>query len=141
MFGLVHRYAPESVRARGGLTLLFSSVALVCLGIAFVTHGLTVPLTVGVGGAALALAFTLGLGLAKQAEAAPEAANPAWTPEREVDTDADPVQTLQQRYAEGEVDDEEFERRMDRLLESGTHRSEPVGEREASDRTVERATE
>lgn len=140
MFGLVHRYAPESARARTALALLSSLMAAVCLTFVFVTHGLIVQLLVGIGAIAVALAVTLGFGLMKQAEAAPDAANPAFEPETRTESDADPVETLQQRYAEGEVTDDEFERRMDRLLDS-REQSEARSEREESSETVERATE
>jgi len=33
-------------------------------------------------------------------------------------SDEDPVETLRRRYATGEIDDTEFERRLDRLLET-----------------------
>lgn len=47
------------------------------------------------------------------------------------DEDADPVATLQERYANGEITSEEFESRMDRILES---------EQQVSDADVDRET-
>ncbi|WP_418285956.1 SHOCT domain-containing protein [Halorubrum sp. DTA46] len=40
------------------------------------------------------------------------------TEESAVTTDADPLETLRERYATGEIGEEEFERRLDRLLET-----------------------
>jgi len=113
----VHRAAPESARGRGLLTLLSSSVAAVCFGAVLFLHGTIVPFLVAVGGIAVVIAFVLGYGLTRQAAAAPEEANPAARRSRP-DDETDPVTTLQQRYAEGELTDEEFERRMERLMES-----------------------
>lgn len=42
----------------------------------------------------------------------------------------DPVETLKRRYAAGEIDDEEFDRRMDQLVEDGTATD---GERDGSE--------
>lgn len=36
----------------------------------------------------------------------------------DTDAEGDPVERLKRRYAEGEVSDEEFERRLDRLLDA-----------------------
>ena len=54
---------------------------------------------------------------------------------QEVDeSHGDPLSILEARYAEGKIDDAEFERRLDRLLEIGTARSrdEPESERPES---------
>ncbi|MBP1988384.1 SHOCT domain-containing protein [Halolamina salifodinae] len=125
MYELVHRYAPSSVRVRTVLAALLSVVAVlgaVGTSIAGTPPSAVLAVLVAVGAAALAV--TLGNGLVKQAEAAPREANPARrrrTTEAEADTA--PVETLQQRYAEGELTDEEFEERMDRLLDSGARPS------------------
>lgn len=50
-----------------------------------------------------------------------------------------PVATLRERYATGEIDDAEFERRLDRLLETEELQSEldrQVGERRTDDSPV-----
>ena len=125
MYQLVHRFAPTSARLRAVLAALLSTVAV--LGAAGTTiagsiAAATFAVLVTVATAAVAVA--LGYGLVNQAEAAPEEANPAWQPSTtESEADADPIATLQQRYAEGELTDEEFERRMERLLDSGERSS------------------
>lgn len=43
-------------------------------------------------------------------------------------TETDPVETLKRRYAAGELSDEEFERRLDQLMDAGAER--PATERE-----------
>jgi len=54
-----------------------------------------------------------------------------------VEADEDPVETLKRRYAEGELTDEEFERKLERLLE--TERIDrPGGDRTAQERERER---
>ena len=46
-------------------------------------------------------------------------------------TEEDPVATLRRRYATGEIDEREFERRLDRLLET----EELSGDRSTTERT------
>lgn len=138
MYDLVHRAAPESARARSLLTLVFGVVAVCCTALVFTMHGLAVPLSVVIGGLAAVLALVIGHGLTAQAEAAPDEENPAFLPERvDASSDADPIGTLQQRYAEGELTDEEFEARMDRLIESGAGPSRSTDESE-KERAFER---
>lgn len=133
----VHRAAPESARGRGLLTLLSSSVAVVCFAAVFFIHGPIVPVLVGLGAVTIVVALVLGRGLTTQAAAAPEEANPAISRRRPVDDAPDPIATLQQRYAEGELTDSAFEERMDRLLESGAERESDSG-RNRRERAFER---
>ncbi|RDI72480.1 SHOCT domain-containing protein [Halopelagius longus] len=68
-------------------------------------------------GVAFCLAsYHLARGVAEQAEAAPPEADPT-RDAREAAADDDPVSELRARYARGELDDEEFDRRVERLLE------------------------
>lgn len=53
-------------------------------------------------------------------------------------TDETPLETLRRRYAEGELTDEQFERKLERLLETET--LEDVEERAARERLRERET-
>lgn len=136
----LHDHVPESPRSR--LALALTTVAV---GAPFAVWGLIAVLSGAgpvlivwtvllLGGAMAAAGVRLGLGLAEQAAAAPRAANPAASP----DTD-DPVQRLRDRYAAGEVSDEEFERRMERLVE--TDPDSPSARSVASDgRSTESAT-
>ena len=119
MSDLVHRVAPSSARARMLLTVL--AVGTAVLGVFFTAMAGSMPavvISVLFTIAAAYLAFSLGSGLATQAAAAPEEANPAVSDRTDDRSEADPISTLQQRYAEGELTDEEFERRMERLMES-----------------------
>lgn len=87
--------------------------------------------------AAAGLAVSLGSGLVEQAAAAPDDENPAASGSSASTAASDPIATLQQRYAAGELTDAEFEERMDRLLESGARTDEGRG----SDREREPAFE
>ncbi|MFC7097301.1 SHOCT domain-containing protein [Halobaculum marinum] len=54
------------------------------------------------------------------------------------EADADPVERLKRRYADGEVSDEEFERRIDRLLDADSRfEAGEVDGNEAGDRLRE----
>jgi len=137
MSDLVHRLAPSSPRVRIVLTgalLVASIVGVISTAMAGSTPAivLAVLFTLGTAG----LAASLGSGLAEQAAAAPDDANPAASAPSTAEQEPDPIGTLQQRYAAGELTDSEFEARMDRLLESGARPEERSGrERE---RVVER---
>jgi uncharacterized membrane protein len=130
VYELVHRAVPKSTRLRAALSHLFGLGAATCLALIFVTGGLVVLMSAGVGLLFTALSLTLAAGLVEQAEAAPDDANPAWRPPVSAESDADPIETLKQRYAEGELTDEEFERRMERLMESDARTDERGGEDE-----------
>lgn len=123
----LHDYVPESPRARLAVTLLAVGVGFPIAGWGLV--GLLfgagplgiVSLMILSGGLATAAGVRVGQGLAEQAAAAPRSANPA------VSADADdPVERLRERYADGEITDEEFERRMERLVETEDRRSREV---------------
>ena len=55
----------------------------------------------------------------------------------EAETEVDPVTTLQERYAAGELDEAEFERRLDRLI-AANERAERAGV-ETDELSLERA--
>lgn len=132
----VHRYAPRSPLVRVLLALVGVVVALLTTVIGLhwlvrMVYGgyglfswgwLTVPGVLG-----LVAVYYLARGVADQAAAAPAEANPARGRHRDGADAADPVRVLQERYARGEVDDEQFESRMERLLESDARTSERGG--------------
>ena len=125
MSDLVHRVAPSSARARlilAGALLVVSIVGVLATAMAGSTPAivLAVLFTLTTAG----LAVSLGSGLVEQAEAAPTDANPAASEPSTATGAADPITTLQQRYAAGELSDAAFEERMDRLLESGARGDE-----------------
>ena len=126
----VHRVAPSSARARMILTaalLVAAMIGVLSTSMAGSTPAivLAVLFTVATAG----LAVSLGRGLVGQADAAPREANPAASEPSSVEETADPVTTLKQRYAEGELTDAEFEERMDRLLDSDGRSSTARAER------------
>lgn len=130
MGDLVHRYAPAQPGARFAMGVTSGAVGVFLTLFALWTFigGMPAAIYLGlsagfvlllVGIAALWVSATLGRGLVQQAEAAPQVSNPTQSgPNDAGSATADPVSTLQQRYADGDIDDAEFERRMDRLLES-----------------------
>ncbi|WP_049981615.1 SHOCT domain-containing protein [Halolamina rubra] len=134
----VHRAAPESARGRGFLTLLSSSVAAICFVAVLFMHGTVVPVLGGLGTATIVVALVLGHGLTTQAAAAPDDANPAANWNRLESETTDPIRTLKQRYAEGELTDAEFEERMDRLMESDTRTDDGHARERDRERAVER---
>lgn len=141
MYDLVHRFAPSSARTRMLLTAVLVVTAVVgALSTPIAGSPGAIVLAVLVTVAAAGFATSLGTGLVRQAADAPSDANPASTEKPTAGPAADPIATLQQRYAEGELTDAEFERRMDQLLESGA-RSEPTNGGHEEERTRERVME
>ncbi|WP_225307803.1 SHOCT domain-containing protein [Haloarcula sp. CBA1129] len=69
-----------------------------------------------IGAVTLAIAGQLALSVVRQTNAA-SAANSRDEAELAETTEA-PIETLRRRYAEGKLSDEEFQRRLDRLLEA-----------------------
>lgn len=119
MYELVHRYAPESPAGRTAVAIIASLVGVPGL----------VPLLVGLNGniaigilsllvsvASFVIAGQLIRGVVRQANAAPTA-NPRGEREPSEATET-PIETLRRRYAEDELSDESFQRRLDRLLET-----------------------
>lgn len=128
MSDLVHRVSPSSARARMVLTgalLVASMIGVLSTTIAGSTPAIVLAVLFTVTAAGLAV--SLGSGLVEQAAAAPAGANPAASVPSAPESAADPIATLQQRYAAGELTDAEFEERMDRLLESGERTDEERG--------------
>jgi hypothetical protein len=131
MSELVHRFVPSNARIGmflTGLLLVAAMIGVVSTSMAGSTVAITIAVLFTVGTAGLAV--SLGSGLAEQAEAAPREANPAASEPSAPEATADPVATLKQRYAEGELTDEEFERRMERLVESDAPGDDRSGEDE-----------
>jgi hypothetical protein len=80
---------------------------------------LAVPLfaiLAGVVGGEANLGLNAGSGVAE--EAVESAIEGELTGDEDDEADADPLETLRERYATGEIDEAEFERRVDRLLET-----------------------
>ena len=134
MYELVHRYAPQSPAGRTAIAIVGCLV-----GVPAFVLGL-----IGLGGnVAAGLLFlllstvTLGIsgqlirGVVQQANAAPAS---GLRDGRQVgDANESPIETLRRRYAEGEIDDEAFERRLDQLIET----EEPERPKVESERMLE----
>jgi putative membrane protein len=127
MKDLVHRHAPVGARPRAALTLLATLLGVPTLlwglvGLTAVPGNPAVFGLVVAGGLLTAVAVQLTRGLVGEAQAAPREANPVMQSHRGTEESpigaGGPVDTLQARYARGEVSDEEFDRRMERLLEA-----------------------
>lgn len=144
MYDLLHRYAPRSPAGRIVLAILATSIAVptTIQGIWELTRDVpAAPPYLLVGAVLFAIAACLTVGVVRQANAAPDSASPVdrSTSTRSVSArsaDADPgdrretpIETLRDRYAAGELTDDEFQRRLDRLLETeGIGRTESGSE-------------
>ncbi|WP_313693652.1 SHOCT domain-containing protein [Halorarum halobium] len=119
MYELVHRYVPDSPSVRVGVAVLASAVGLwvLAFGLLEGTPVLAVALLyLAVIAASFGIAGQLTRGLVRQANAAPTAGAPI---EGDPDDGAEtPIETLRRRYAEGELGQEAFQRRLDDLLET-----------------------
>jgi hypothetical protein len=138
----VHRYAPIETRKRAIVALLLGAPGLGVflwgvVGLFAVPGNPIVFLMMLVGGLLSVVSAQLARGILGEAEAAPRDANPVLASHRRAEDEAvetdDPVAVLQNRFARGEMSEEEFDRRMERLLESDRERE--VGE---ADRELER---
>lgn len=61
-----------------------------------------------------------------------------WWRLRDREDERDPVETLKERYAAGELSEAEFERRLDRLVEDPTDDGREETDREREDAALER---
>ncbi|ELY86023.1 SHOCT domain-containing protein [Natrinema altunense] len=131
MYDLVHRYAPASPVGRTLVAIIASvigvpTLVLGLLGLADNAAAGLLFLLMGV--VTLTVAGQLTRGVVRQAASAGPEASPheTGTPD---ESDERPVETLRRRYAAGEISDDEFERRLDRLLET-ERQSRSADERE-----------
>lgn len=148
MLEIVDRAAPDDPFRRLATAMVASAVGLPAT--IYGAFALTWPIqrwlyvgqvgSVGVflfGLFALATAHSLVRDVSRAVEAAETPGPDATGADREtaVDTDDDPLTTLKNRYAAGEVSDEEFERRVDRLIELDEVEAHP--NTQADDRLLE----
>ena len=134
MYELVHRYAPQSPAGRTAIAIIGG-----LLGVPAFVLGL-IGLSGNVAAGLLFLLFStvilgisgqLTLGVVRQANAAP--ASSPQDDQQIDDANETPIETLRRRYAEGEIDDEAFERRLDQLIET----EEPEQRKTESERVLE----
>ncbi|RKD88097.1 SHOCT domain-containing protein [Halopiger aswanensis] len=139
MYDLLHRYAPRSPAGRTVVAIVAASIAVptTIQGVWELTRDVpAAPPYLLLGAVLFAIAGCLTVGVVREANAAPDSASPAdrRSVARAADADtvpggrggrgnhgnrpADPIETLRQRYAAGELGDDEFERRLERLVET-----------------------
>lgn len=124
MYGLSHRYMPDSPDSQASTAIVASLIGFPSMVVGIIgldpTNG---SVTTGwgflfslIGVVTLVIAGYLALNVVRQSNAASAADH---RDEAGLDgTTAPPIETLRRRYAEGELNDDEFQRRLDRLLET-----------------------
>lgn len=119
MFELVHRYAPQSPTGRTAIAIVACLIGVPAL--VFGLFALTGSVVSGIlflllSTVTLSVAGQLIWGVIRQANAAP--ADSLQDGQQRHESSETPIETLRRRYAEGELDQEEFERRLDHLIET-----------------------
>jgi len=119
VFELVHRYAPQSPTGRTAIAIVACLIGVPAL--VFGLFALTGSVASGVlflllSTVTLSIAGQLIWGVIRQANAAP--ADSLQDRQQLNESSETPIETLRRRYAEGELDQEEFERRLDQLIET-----------------------
>ncbi|MFU1782893.1 SHOCT domain-containing protein [Haloarcula japonica] len=117
MFELVHQYAPQSPAGRTATAIIACLIGVPALVLGLI--GLTGNVAAGIlflllSTVTLGVAGELIRGVIRQANAAP--ADSLQDGQQIDETNETPIETLRQRYAEGELDQEAFERRLDQLI-------------------------
>lgn len=128
---LLERYGPTSPGVRAVASAAFGSIGFGALFAVLAhlfaiqyqfTESTTFLLTLAVGLVFTTLAYWEAEAVVRRAEAAPEppreSARETGYERESSTTDADPIDDLQRRYAQGELSTEEFEERVDRLVET-----------------------
>ncbi|TKX38083.1 SHOCT domain-containing protein [Halorubrum sp. CGM4_25_10-8A] len=134
MYELVHRYAPQSPAGRTAIAIIGGLLGVPAFVLGLI--GLSGNVAAGllfllVSTVILGISGQLTLGVVRQANA-----SPASSPQNDQQIDEaneTPIETLRRRYAEGEIDDEAFERRLDQLIET----EEPEQRKTESERVLE----
>ena len=134
MYELVHRYAPQSPAGRTAIATVGCLVGVPALVLGLI--GLSGNVAAGLlflllSTVTLGISGQLTRGVVQQANAAP-ASGPRDDRQAD-DANETPIETLRRRYAEGEIDDEAFERRLDQLIET----EEPERPKTESERVLE----
>jgi uncharacterized membrane protein len=119
MFELVHQYAPQNPAGRTATAIIACLIGVPALVLGLI--GLTGNVAAGLlflllSTVTLGVAGELIRGVIRQANAAP--ADSLQDGQQMDETHETPIETLRRRYAEGELDQEAFERRLDQLIET-----------------------
>ncbi|RLM63373.1 SHOCT domain-containing protein [Halorubrum sp. Atlit-26R] len=134
MYELVHRYAPQSPAGRTAIAIIGGLLGVPAFVLGLI--GLSGNVAAGllfllVSTVILGISGQLTLGVVRQANAAPVSS--PQDDQQIDDANETPIETLRRRYAEGEIDDEAFERRLDQLIET----EEPEQRKTESERVLE----
>jgi len=134
VYELVHRYAPQSPAGRTAIAIIGGLLGVPAFVLGLI--GLSGNVAAGllfllVSTVILGISGQLTLGVVRQANAAP--ASSPQDDQQIDDANETPIETLRRRYAEGEIDDEAFERRLDQLIET----EEPEQRKTESERVLE----
>ncbi|MFD1572031.1 SHOCT domain-containing protein [Halorubrum laminariae] len=119
MYELVHRYAPQSPAGRTAIAIVGCLVGVPAFVLGLIGLGGNVAaglLFLLLSTVTLGISGQLTRGVVRQANAAP--ASGPWDDRQVDDANETPIETLRRRYAEGEIDDEAFERHLDQLIET-----------------------
>jgi uncharacterized membrane protein len=119
MFELVHQYAPQSPTGRTATAIVACLIGVPALVLGLV--GLSGNVAAGLlflllSTVTLGVAGQLVRGVVRQANAAP--VDSLQDGQRTDEANETPIETLRRRYAEGELDDEAFEQRLDQLIKT-----------------------
>jgi len=134
MYELVHRYAPQSPAGRTAIAVIGCLVGVPAFVLGLIGLGGNVAaglLFLLLSAVTLGISGQLILGVVRQANAAP-VSSPQDDQQMD-DTNETPIETLRRRYAEGEIDEETFERHLDQLIET----EEPEQRKIESERVLE----
>ncbi|MUW14101.1 SHOCT domain-containing protein [Halorubrum sp. CBA1125] len=134
MYELVHRYAPQSPAGRTAIAIIGCLIGVPAFVLGLIGLGGNVAaglLFLLLSTVILGISGQLILGVVRQANAAP-LSSPQDDPQMD-DANETPIETLRRRYAEGEIDDEAFERRLDQLVKT----EEPEQRKTESERVLE----
>ena len=118
MFELVHRYAPQSPTGRTATAIVACLIGVPALVFGLVALAGSVAsgmLFLLLSTVTLSVAGQLIWGVIRQANAAPA---DSLHGQQLDESSGTPIETLRRRYAEGELDHAEFERRLDQLIET-----------------------
>ncbi|MYL16825.1 SHOCT domain-containing protein [Halorubrum terrestre] len=134
MYELVHRYAPHSPAGRTAIAIIGGLLGVPAFVLGLI--GLSGNVAAGllfllVSTVILGISGQLTLGVVRQANAAP--ASSPQDDQQIDDANETPIETLRRRYAEGKIDDEAFERRLDQLIET----EEPEQRKTENERVLE----
>ena len=134
MYELVHRYAPQSPAGRTAIAIIGCLIGVPAFVLGLIGLGGDVAaglLFLLLSAVTLGISGQLILGVVRQANAAP-ISSPQDDQQMD-DVNETPIETLRRRYAEGEIDDETFERRLDQLIET----EEPEQQKTETERVLE----